>query len=78
MSDGRRSLVAGVDSSTQSTKVVACDAGTGEVLRQGSAIHPNRTEVHPDCWWDGLRAGDHRPVCTRTCRPSLSPASSKG
>ena len=26
-------LVAGVDSSTQSTKVVVCDAETGEVLR---------------------------------------------
>jgi xylulokinase len=54
MSDGRRTLVAGVDSSTQSTKVVVCDADTGEVLRQGSAIHPNRTEVHPDCWWEAF------------------------
>ena len=54
MSDGRRTLVAGLDSSTQSTKVVVCDADTGEVLRQGSAIHPNRTEVHPDCWWEAF------------------------
>ena len=56
MSDGRRTLVAGVDSSTQSTKVVVCDADTGEVLRQGSAAHPNRTEVHPDRWWEAFAA----------------------
>jgi xylulokinase len=54
MSDGRRTLVAGVDSSTQSTKVVVCDADTGEVLRQGSAPHPTGTEVHPDLWWEAF------------------------
>lgn len=45
------SLVAGVDSSTQSTKVVVCDAATGEVVRTGRAPHPDGTEVHPDAWW---------------------------
>jgi xylulokinase len=50
MSAGRRTLVAGVDSSTQSTKVVVCDADTGEVVRQGSASHPAGTEIHPDLW----------------------------
>nr|MDT0656763.1 xylulokinase [Micromonospora sp. DSM 115978] len=44
-------LVAGVDSSTQSTKVVVCDAGTGEVLREGRAAHPDGTEVDPWLWW---------------------------
>ena len=49
-------LVAGVDSSTQSTKVVVCDADTGRVLRTGSAPHPDATEVDPARWWDALRA----------------------
>jgi xylulokinase len=44
-------LVAGVDSSTQSTKIVVCDAETGQVLREGRAAHPDGTEVHPDEWW---------------------------
>lgn len=49
-----RTLVAGVDSSTQSTKVVVCAADTGEVLRQGRADHPEGTEVHPQRWWEAL------------------------
>ena len=48
-------LVAGVDSSTQSTKVVVCDAETGEVVRAGRAAHPEGTEVHPDRWWDAYQ-----------------------
>lgn len=44
-------LVAGVDSSTQSCKVVVCDADTGEVVREARAGHPDGTEVHPDAWW---------------------------
>lgn len=47
-------LVAGVDSSTQSTKVVVCDAETGAVVRRGQAPHPEGTEVHPDAWWDAF------------------------
>jgi xylulokinase len=47
-------LVAGVDSSTQSCKVVVCDADTGAVVRMGSAPHPEGTEVHPYRWWDAL------------------------
>ncbi|MCU1438372.1 MAG: xylB, partial [Naasia sp.] len=49
-------LVAGVDSSTQSCKVVIRDAETGAVVRTGRAGHPDGTEVHPDAWWDALRA----------------------
>ena len=48
-------LVAGVDSSTQSCKVVVCDAETGAVVRSGAAPHPEGTEVHPDHWWDALQ-----------------------
>lgn len=48
------SLVAGVDSSTQSCKVVVLDAGTGALVREGRAGHPDGTEVHPDHWWRAL------------------------
>jgi len=52
-------LVAGVDSSTQSTKVVVVDAADGRVVRTGQAAHPDTTEVHPSEWWRALRsAGD--------------------
>ena len=51
----RRTLVAGVDSSTQSTKVVVCDAATGQVVREGRAPHPEGTEIHPDRWWEALQ-----------------------
>jgi xylulokinase len=45
-------LVAGVDCSTQSTKVVVCDLESGAVLRSGSAPHPDTTEVDPAIWAD--------------------------
>lgn len=44
-------LVAGVDSSTQSTKVVVCDAQTGAVVRSARAPHPDGTSVDPERWW---------------------------
>ena len=44
-------LVAGVDCSTQSTKVVVCDTGTGEIVREGRAPHPDLTEVDARVWW---------------------------
>jgi xylulokinase len=44
-------LVAGVDTSTQSTKVLVCDADTGDVVRQGRSGHPDATEVAPAEWW---------------------------
>ncbi|PRZ17742.1 xylulokinase [Nesterenkonia sandarakina] len=47
-------LVAGIDSSTQSCKVVIRDAHTGELVRTGSAKHPEGTEVAPAAWWDAL------------------------
>ncbi|AXJ08589.1 xylulokinase [Arthrobacter sp. PM3] len=47
-------LVAGVDSSTQSCKVVVLDADSGALVREGRAGHPDGTEVHPDHWWRAL------------------------
>ncbi|MEN3304785.1 MAG: xylulokinase [Micromonosporaceae bacterium] len=47
-------LVAGIDSSTQSCKVVVRDADTGDLVREGRAAHPDGTEVHPDAWWQAL------------------------
>lgn len=49
-------LVAGVDSSTQSCKVVIVDAQTGAVVRQGRAPHPSGTSVDPNAWWVALQA----------------------
>jgi xylulokinase len=43
-------LVAGVDSSTQSCKVVVRDAETGALVREGRAPHPDGTEVDPAAW----------------------------
>ncbi|MFJ5958119.1 xylulokinase [Paenarthrobacter sp. NPDC092416] len=48
-------LVAGIDSSTQSCKVVIRDSATGALVRQGRASHPEGTEVHPDHWWTALQ-----------------------
>ncbi|MEO3941450.1 FGGY-family carbohydrate kinase [Paenarthrobacter nicotinovorans] len=48
-------LVAGIDSSTQSCKVVIRDSVTGALVRQGRAPHPEGTEVHPDHWWTALQ-----------------------
>ncbi len=50
------SLVMGVDSSTQSCKVVVTDAATGRVERQGRAAHPDGTSVDPEAWWTALQA----------------------
>jgi len=49
-----RKLIAGVDSSTQSCKVVIRDAVTGELLREGRASHPDGTEVNPALWVTAL------------------------
>jgi len=49
-------LVAGVDSSTQSCKVVIRDAETGALVREGRAPHPEGTEVDPVEWWTALQA----------------------
>ncbi len=52
-------LVAGVDSSTQSCKVVIVDSGTGRTVREGKAAHPDGTEIDPRHWWDALQSAMH-------------------
>ena len=51
-------LVAGIDSSTQSTKVELRDVATGEVLGTGKSPHPTTTpplsEQDPAAWWNAL------------------------
>ena len=53
---GNRQIIAGVDSSTQSVKVVLRDAQTGELVRQGRAPHPEGTEVNPLLWITALES----------------------
>ena len=48
-------LIAGVDSSTQSVKIVIRDALTGALIREGRAPHSNGTEVDPEMWWNALQ-----------------------
>lgn len=49
-------LVAGVDSSTQSCKVVVRDTADGRIVRFGRAPHPDGTSVDPNAWWSALQA----------------------
>ncbi|SEE70624.1 xylulokinase [Arthrobacter alpinus] len=52
-------LVAGIDSSTQSCKVVILDSDTGATIRTGRAPHPDGTEVSPTFWWTALLEAMH-------------------
>lgn len=58
MSDAKAQLVAGVDSSTQSTKVEVRDLVSGAVVARGSAPHtpttPPRSEQNPHMWWEAF------------------------
>ncbi len=47
-------LVAGIDSSTQSCTVVVRDADDGTLVRTGSSAHPPGTEVDPAAWESAL------------------------
>ena len=51
-------VVAGIDSSTQSTKVELRDIDTGRVVGFGRALHPTtsppRSEQNPEAWWSAL------------------------
>jgi xylulokinase len=49
-------LVAGIDSSTQSCKILVCDADTGEIVRSATSPHPGGTEIDPRLWWSALQA----------------------
>jgi len=48
-------LVAGIDSSTQSCKIVVRDAGDGRLVREGRAPHPEGTEVDAEQWWQAVQ-----------------------
>lgn len=54
-------LVAGVDTSTQSVKVVVCDADSGQVIRSGRASHPEGTEVSAAAWLAAYRQATADP-----------------
>jgi xylulokinase len=60
-------FVAGVDSSTQSCKVVILDLETGALVRHGRAPHPDSTEVHPDIWWSASARRSRRRAGSVTC-----------
>ena len=53
-------LVAGVDCSTQSTKVEVRDLDTGALVATGRAPHPAttppRSEQDPAAWWQAFQA----------------------
>ncbi len=50
----KQRLVAGIDSSTQSVKVVVRDLETGELVRASRGSHPDGTEIDPEIWWSEL------------------------
>lgn len=58
MSVAQGPVVIGVDSSTQSTKALAVDAASGEVLARGYARHTvtQHHESDPEQWWRALVA----------------------
>ena len=49
-------IVAGVDSSTQSVKVVLREADSGELIASTSRPHPDGTEVDPHEWQRALES----------------------
>lgn len=58
------SVVIGIDSSTQSTKVEARQTATGKVLGRAKAAHPATnppiSEQDPAAWWDALTSAIHQ------------------
>lgn len=48
-------LVAGVDTSTQSCKVRVTNAETGDLVRIGTAHHPDGTSINPEYWWTAFK-----------------------
>lgn len=77
MSKSGREVIVGIDSGTQSTKVLLVDGGSGEVLASGHASHelisglpPGHLEQRPEQWYaaleqalkQALAAGDVSPA----------------
>jgi xylulokinase len=48
-------VVLGIDSSTQSTKAVAVELGTGRIVAEGRAPHSGANTQWPGDWWTALR-----------------------
>lgn len=71
-----RTLVAGVDTSTQSCKVRVTDAETGELVRFGQAKHPNGTSVDPHTGGAHSKRPPSRPAAWTTYPRWPSAASS--
>ncbi|WP_406858966.1 xylulokinase [Streptomyces sp. HUAS MG47] len=70
-----RPVVVGVDSSTQSTKTVVTDAGTGRVLAVGRAGHTvtgeaGTRESDPESWWDALGTSLRGALATSGVSPA--------
>ena len=71
-------LVVGVDSSTQSTKVLVVDAATGAVTARGQATHTVTTgsarESDPEQWWQALEdaLGQCGPVAAEAAAISVA------
>ena len=72
------SLVAGVDSSTQSTKVEIRDVETGRLVGSGSAphpaTHPPRSEQDPSAWWDAFETALTTAMPTNASLDAISVA----
>ncbi|MFC7847167.1 xylulokinase [Arthrobacter sp. NPDC057388] len=58
-------VVIGVDSSTQSCKVLAVDADSGDVITSGAAAHPDLTAVDPHVWTSALKEAWHNAGADR-------------
>jgi len=48
-------VIVGVDSSTQSCKVLVLDVTTGATVASGLALHPSGTEIDPMLWLEALQ-----------------------
>jgi xylulokinase len=57
-----RPIVLGVDSSTQSTKVLAVAVENGQIQGEGRASHSGADVQHPDEWWAALKAAIRQAV----------------
>ncbi len=55
-------LVAGIDSSTQSVKVVVCEVESGRIVRTARASHPAGTEVSAEAWWTAYLEATNDPT----------------
>lgn len=58
----KRSVVLGVDSSTQSTKVVAVETDSGEIVGIGRAPHSGADIQDPEDWWQALQVATRQVV----------------